>query len=322
MTKWCKHIKVALDEARMAVLGVQVLISLQFQLAFQSGFATSSYRVRQLVVLTLLLLVGTFALLLWGPSFHRLAMDGACTEESHQFMSMTSCAALWPLGLALGLDTFLAFHRVGLRIIAILAGSILVLLCFCLWYVLAIVRRSPDPHEEPEMNDKHDRPPEETKEPTLHESVELALTEARVVLPGAQAMLGFQFVTMFTEAFEQLPRSSKLVHLLCLSLTAITVVLLITPAAFHRIAEHGMDSERLVRLTGRFVMAATIPLAAAMSGEVFVVILKVIDSFPLAVSAAVVTLIVMLSMWFGYTLLHRNRPEAGSRIRHSPALAR
>jgi len=42
MAKWCKHIKVALDETRMMVLGVQVLISLQFQLAFQNGFARTS----------------------------------------------------------------------------------------------------------------------------------------------------------------------------------------------------------------------------------------------------------------------------------------
>ena len=57
MAKWCKHIKVALDETRMMVLGVQVLISLQFQLAFQNGFARTSPGVRQLIVLVLLLLL-------------------------------------------------------------------------------------------------------------------------------------------------------------------------------------------------------------------------------------------------------------------------
>ena len=150
---------------------------------------------------------------------------------------------------------------------------------------------------------------EAAENPDLHERVGLALTEARVVLPGAQAMLGFQFVTMFERAFEELPPSSKLVHLACLSMIALTVILLITPAAFHRIAEHGEDSERLVKLTGRFVMAATVPLAAAIGGEVYVVILKVMDSSTMAIVAAVVTFVASMAMWFGYTLLRRKQPH-------------
>jgi len=321
MAKWCKHIKVALDETRMMVLGVQVLISLQFQLAFQNGFARTSPGVRQLIVLVLLLLLATFALLLWGPSYHRLAVGGNCTEESHAFLSRMSCAALVPLAAALGIDAFVAFHRLGLRVPAIVAGAVVVLLCVGLWFVMTLLLRTPESHEVGKMKDDQDDGGGNEK-PKLHERVELALTEARVVLPGAQAMLGFQFVTMFTQAFEELPRSSKLVHLLCLSLIAITVVLLITPAAFHRIAEHGLDSERLVRLTGRFVMAATVPLAAAMAGEVFVVILKVMESFPLAVTAAVVTFVTTMAMWFGFTLLRRNRlGEQGEHRRSAIALA-
>jgi hypothetical protein len=318
MAEWCKHIKLALDELRMMVLGVQALISLQFELAFQNGFATSSELVRQLIIVVLLLLLATFSVLIWGPSYHRVAVGGNCTEESHRFMSLTSCAALVPLGTALGLDAFIAFHRVGMRTVAIAAGVVVALLCFFLWYVLSAVRRAPDPDEVPKMSD-HDPSSKPKKNPELHERVGLALTEARVVLPGAQAMLGFQFVTMFERAFEELPQSSKLVHLACLSLVALTVILLITPAAIHRIAEHGMDSERLVKLTGRFVMAATIPLAAAMAGEVYVVLLKVIESFPLALTAAIVTFIVMMAMWFGYTLLKRNR--AGEHSKQTPSAA-
>src|SRR6185503_6232327 len=35
------------------------------------------------------------------------------------------------------------------------------------------------------------------------------LTEARVLLPGAQAMLGFQLAVLLTESFTQLPESAK-----------------------------------------------------------------------------------------------------------------
>ena len=318
MAEWCKHIKLALDEVRMMVLGVQVLISLQFELAFQGGFATTSELVRQLIIVVLLLLLSTFAILLWGPSYHRVTAGGGCTEASHRFMSRTSCAALVPLGAALGLDAFVAFHRVGMRAAAVVAGVVVAVLCFLLWYVLSAVRRAPHRDEVRKMNDRKDSP-EGKEKAELHERVGLALTEARVVLPGAQAMLGFQFVTMFTQAFEELPQSSKLMHLACLSLIALTVILLITPAAFHRIAEHGMDSERLVKLTGRFVMAATVPLAAAMAGEVYVVILKVMESFSMAVVAAVGTFVVMMAMWFGFTLLRRR--GSGEKLKSGNAVA-
>ena len=40
----------------------------------------------------------------------------------------------------------------------------------------------------------------------LHARIEQMLTEARVIQPGAQALLGFQLVIVLTGAFERLPR--------------------------------------------------------------------------------------------------------------------
>jgi hypothetical protein len=37
---------------------------------------------------------------------------------------------------------------------------------------------------------------------SLHTKIEQMLTEARVILPGVQALLGFQFVVMLTKAFD------------------------------------------------------------------------------------------------------------------------
>lgn len=36
----------------------------------------------------------------------------------------------------------------------------------------------------------------------LHAKIEQSLTEARVILPGAQALLGFQLIVMMTRAFD------------------------------------------------------------------------------------------------------------------------
>ena len=41
---------------------------------------------------------------------------------------------------------------------------------------------------------------------TLQAKIEQLLTEARVVLPGAQALFGFQLAIVLTRAFERLPK--------------------------------------------------------------------------------------------------------------------
>jgi hypothetical protein len=51
----------------------------------------------------------------------------------------------------------------------------------------------------------------------LHAKMEEMLTEARVVLPGAQALFGFQLAIVLTQSFEQLPSVSKITHAASLS---------------------------------------------------------------------------------------------------------
>ncbi len=56
----------------------------------------------------------------------------------------------------------------------------------------------------------------------LHARIEQMLTEARVILPGAQALLGFQLAIVLTDAFESMPALSRALHgaaLLCVALS-------------------------------------------------------------------------------------------------------
>ena len=54
--------------------------------------------------------------------------------------------------------------------------------------------------------------------------VEQMLTEARVMLPGAQALLGFQLAIPLTQGFEGLPEISKIVHTLALCCVALLAI--------------------------------------------------------------------------------------------------
>jgi hypothetical protein len=59
--------------------------------------------------------------------------------------------------------------------------------------------------------------PEKDEATPLDQRIEQMLTEARVVLPGVQAMLGFDLLVTFTRAFEQLSGAAKAVHIAALA---------------------------------------------------------------------------------------------------------
>ena len=64
-----------------------------------------------------------------------------------------------------------------------------------------------------------------------------------MVLPGAQALLGFQLIAMLMENFEKLPSASQYLHLVSLFLIAVSIILLIAPAAYQRRVEEGEDTD-------------------------------------------------------------------------------
>ncbi len=143
----------------------------------------------------------------------------------------------------------------------------------------------------------------------LTDKIKHVLTECRVVLPGAQALLGFQFIAVLMESFEKLPAASKYVHLASLCLIALTVVFLMTPAAYHRIVEQGEDTEHFHRFASRMVIAAMVPLALGLCGDVYVVVQKVLDSTLVGVVAALVVLALFWELWFGLTIYRRTQRQ-------------
>jgi len=96
----------------------------------------------------------------------------------------------------------------------------------------------------------------------LATKVEQLLTEARLIIPGAQALLGFQFIAMLNIRFRSPSSIGQAVHALALCLVAINVILLMTPAALHRLSFNGEDSRTFLRMGSALVIAAPGFLAA------------------------------------------------------------
>jgi hypothetical protein len=143
---------------------------------------------------------------------------------------------------------------------------------------------------------RNERPPT-----PLPVKIEQMLTEARVILPGAQAIFGFQLAIVLTQSFETLPELSRLVHAVSLGLVALAVMLLMAPAAYHRIVYAGEDTQDMHRVGSALVTAATAPLALGLAGDIYVVIGKIIDPES-GLAAAGFGLLVLVGLWYGYPL--------------------
>ena len=83
-----------------------------------------------------------------------------------------------------------------------------------------------------------------------------------------------------------------------------------TPAAFHRIVEQGEDTERVLKFASFMVLAALVPMALGIAGDLLVVVQKVTGSVAFSLACAGAALILFYGFWFGYTIYRRSRVMA------------
>ena len=289
-------VKNALDEARILVLGTQVLLGFQYRAFFEPPFERLPAVNQQLELAGLLLLLASMGLVLAPAARHRLVERGEDTPALHRFTMNAVGLALVPFAAVLGLDMYQAAWTQGPRL-AVVLGLATLAVAVAFWFGIVFVfgRIRPRPDRGGEMK--------------LEDKITQVLIEARVVLPGAQALLGFQLAMTLMEGYEPLPASSKDVHLAATAAIALTVVFLMAPAAYHRIVEGGEDTERFHRFAGWMVLAAMAALPLGFAGELWIVVRKQTGSIAAAHGAAALALIFFYGLWFGAMLVLRTRRQ-------------
>ena len=295
-----RKLKTALDETRLLILGAQVLFGFQFNGAFQELFEELPQSSRYLHCVALVLIMSTIGLLI-APSMRHRVVEGRSRYQrfpgsDHLFCW---CGAL-PLAFGLSLDVFITLQRVYGFAVGIASAGVFLALALSCWYALELVFR---------RNDLMGKT--ETEKPTpLSTKVDQLLTEARVIIPGAQALLGFQFAVTLTRAFEQLPAFAKLAHVGALFCVAIAVILLMAPAALHRLSFGGEDAPGIRENWSAFVIAAPVPLALGIALDTFVATRRALDSDQGALLLAGITLLVLFGLWYAYPLSRRQRGKS------------
>ena len=293
-------VKTALDETRMLVLGCQVLVGFQFQAVFQDGFSGASLSARVAEAVALLFMILALGLLIAPGAYHAIVEGHRATPRITGLVTRFTRLALWPFAVALGLDLGIALDRIHGAVMGMVGAAALAGLALVLWRGVGMAARRVHGKEERAMADS--RQEEHTP---LSSRIDFMLTEARTILPGVQALLGFQLVVVFTSRFEQIPLHAKYAHAVALAMVACSVVLLMAPAAYHRIVYGGEAAAHFLHVGSRMVMAATLPLAIGIAADSFVTIDVLFTSSAAGAAAAGVVALVLVALWYVYPIAAR-----------------
>jgi hypothetical protein len=296
-----------LNEVRMLMLGGQILLGFQYHAAFAPRFATLPAAARLLDLIALALMLAAFGFLAAVPPFHHLVERGAATFRLHRFITLMIEWALWPFAACLGIDLLIVTQRalpIGIASLIALGGAALTLTA---WRAVTALGRH-HIHGEAQrgvvdMANWHD--PGLVAPSGLADKISQLLTEGRLILPGAQALLGFQFLAVLSEAFERLPVTSRGAHIAALVAITIAVILLMSPACYHRIVAAGDPRPDVARYAVRAILAALVPLGLGLAADLYVVARLVLDSVPAALALAGAMIVGTGGLWFVWPLALR-----------------
>jgi hypothetical protein len=147
----------------------------------------------------------------------------------------------------------------------------------------------------------------ETAIESLKEEMTSILEECRMVLPGMQALFGFQTIAVFNQRFQELPPAAANAHLLSLFLVAVAIALNMAPAAYHRIAEPGRVSRQMVKRASTVICIAMMTLMLGFALEMYVVFELGTGQRLFSAAVALFVLLFIGAAWFALPYLARQR---------------
>jgi Family of unknown function (DUF6328) len=305
--KLSEKVKIALEETRILILGAQILLGFGFRGVFDDRFDALPAYARCADGVGVGLLVCAIGLLIAPGPYHRIVEGGGDSGRLHRFATVIADLALLPFALALGIGLFVGTEGVFRNSsVSIAAGAMGAGVALALWCGLPQLRKRFVGERERmitrgQSSERADTP--------LDVKIEQLLTEARVVLPGAQALFGFQLAIVLTLAFEQLPKVSMIVHAASLFLVALAVIMLMAPAPYHRIVYAGENTEDMYRVGSAFVTGATLPLGLGLAGDVYVVIAKISGSFAVGAVTGGLAFVLLTGLWYLYPAIVAHRSK-------------
>lgn len=133
------------------------------------------------------------------------------------------------------------------------------------------------------------------------------LEELRTILPGVQVLFAFLLTAPFSQRFAELDSLGRLLYAIALVMTALAVVVFLTPASYHRVAPRSQRGQRL-RIGIRLTVVGMAILGTATSLAVFTVMRFLFGSNGGALVVAGLVLAILI-LWYVLPLVRRVRMD-------------
>jgi hypothetical protein len=152
----------------------------------------------------------------------------------------------------------------------------------------------------------HPTPRADREELSLNDAASHLLEECRTVIPGMQALFGFQLIAVFNQSFAtRLSPGEQAAHIIAIALVAASIAMLMAPAVLHRHTEPMAVSRRFLEVSSRLLMWSMVPLVAGMGIDIYLVARLGFGSQPSAMILTAIVLAVFVLLW---VVLPQSRP--------------
>jgi hypothetical protein len=149
------------------------------------------------------------------------------------------------------------------------------------------------------MNNKTSKQ-QASKELPLDKAASLVLDESRMILPGIQALFGFQLIVVFSTTFtEKLNVFEQRLHLIAILLVVIATMIILTQAMFHRQTSEKEVAEEFIRIASRLLLLSMFPVVTSISLEFYLISRVILNSVFLALLFTLVIFSLFLILWIG-----------------------
>lgn len=134
---------------------------------------------------------------------------------------------------------------------------------------------------------------------SLEEEGILLLRESRMIIPGIQAIFGFQLIAVFSEGFgKRLEKHHEIIHLLAMVLVLVGIALVMSPAVYQRRVEPQKISKDFIRLSGKMMVWGLRAFTLGLAADVGVVTFAVTNSDTAALLLSLIALGFLTWLWF------------------------
>lgn len=143
---------------------------------------------------------------------------------------------------------------------------------------------------------------EQTNEIQEQDRYKFVLEEARTVLPGIQALFGFQLITVFNPRFNDMVPVDQNLYWIALLLLSVAMCLLMTPAAYDRQTKCHRDPKHFEHVATFMITCALFPFMTALAIDSYIVNREMFKAENLALATGVTTFIIFGVLWYGFPL--------------------